>query len=521
MLMPQPAVDAGLYLLDHVEEPELEFGFGQLADYPRDGLLLFGPVRDTSLPTEVRYGVIGEPMGIERLERWAARVAGFIPRFVPPRNPDAEHHTAFPGFEAVFQARWPTRASARLAVSTERLADVLRLANHHEAVKTAVDLFVRPLIEYSNHEENQPQFWFVVIPEAVWERGRPQSKRVHGETLPGHVTVSAARAKRLKDEPTLFGDEEAEADVYRYVTNFRRQLKARLLAHKIVTQIVRETTLAPNDFLNRAGYPIRKLEDDATIAWKLCTTAYYKAIGNPWYLAGVRPGVCYVGLVYKRTDPDSNQTNACCAAQMFLAFGDGVVFRGAVGPWYTPSTKQFHLSHDAARELIELVVSEYRRQHDGSLPKELFIHGRARSDEEEWQGFRSAVPAGTNLVGVQIRDAANDLKLFRRGTYPVLRGTMLKVSEDAAFVWTSGYVPRLGTYIGMETPNPIFVRVQYGECSINVVVRDVMVLTKINYNTCLFNDRMPVTIHFANAIGDILIAAPLTNEPKLPFKFYI
>jgi hypothetical protein len=48
-----------------------------------------------------------------------------------------------------------------------------------------------------------------------------------------------------------------------------------------------------------------------------------------------------------------------------------------------------------------------------------------------------------------------------------------------------------------------------------------MGLTKINYNTCLFNDRMPVTIRFANAIGDILIAAPLTHEPKLPFKFYI
>lgn len=509
------------YLLDHVEEPELEFGFGQLADYPRDGLLLFGPLRDPSLPTEVRYGVIGEPAGIGRLERWAARVAGFVPRFVPPRNPDAEHHTAFPGFEAVFQARWPARAGVRIEISPERLSTALRIANHHEAVRTAVDLFVQPLIDHGNREENQPQFWFVVIPELVWERGRPQSKAVHGEALAGQITVSAARARRLKDEPTLFGAEEAEAEIYRYATNFRRQLKARLLPHRIVTQIVRETTLSPTDFVNRTGYPLRKVEDDATIAWKLCTTAYYKSVGNPWRLARVRPSVCYVGLVYKRTDADSDRTNACCAAQMFLTSGEGVVFRGAVGPWYTPSTKQFHLSRDAARDLIALVVGEYERQHGGSPPEELFIHGRARFDEEEWQGFRSAVPPGTSLVGVQIRDAANDLKLFRRGSYPVLRGTMLKVSEMAAFVWTSGYVPRLGTYIGAETPNPIFVHVQRGECPIDVVVRDVMGLTKINFNTCLFNDRKPVTIRFANAIGDILTAAPLVTEPKLPFKFYI
>lgn len=48
-----------------------------------------------------------------------------------------------------------------------------------------------------------------------------------------------------------------------------------------------------------------------------------------------------------------------------------------------------------------------------------------------------------------------------------------------------------------------------------------MRLTKLNYNSCLFNDRLPVTIKFANAVGEILISAPQTEEPKLPFKFYI
>jgi hypothetical protein len=30
-----------------------------------------------------------------------------------------------------------------------------------------------------------------------------------------------------------------------------------------------------------------------------------------------------------------------------------------------------------------------------------------------------------------------------------------------------------------------------------------------------------VTIRFANAVGDVLISAPMDGEPKLPFKFYI
>ena len=50
---------------------------------------------------------------------------------------------------------------------------------------------------------------------------------------------------------------------------------------------------------------------------------------------------------------------------------------------------------------------------------------------------------------------------------------------------------------------------------------DVLGLTKINFNSCLFNDRLPVTIKFADAVGDVLVSAPVDGEPKLPFKYYI
>jgi hypothetical protein len=50
---------------------------------------------------------------------------------------------------------------------------------------------------------------------------------------------------------------------------------------------------------------------------------------------------------------------------------------------------------------------------------------------------------------------------------------------------------------------------------------DILGLTKINFNSCLYNDRMPVTIRFANAVGDVLMSAPIDSEPRLPFKFYI
>jgi len=55
----------------------------------------------------------------------------------------------------------------------------------------------------------------------------------------------------------------------------------------------------------------------------MASAAYYKAGSRPWKLAGVRPGVCYLGLVFKNDEKNVDQSAACCAAQMFLDSGDG------------------------------------------------------------------------------------------------------------------------------------------------------------------------------------------------------
>ena len=224
--------------------------------------------------------------------------------------------------------------------------------------------------------------------------------------------MTKSEAQKLDEQPTLYGIEEAEAEVYKYATHFRRQLKARLLSDKIVTQIVRETTLSPFDFLKSNGLPKRRVEDAATIAWKLTTGAYYKDGGRPWQLADVRPGVCSVGLAYKRRDSDSTDRFAVCAAQMFLASGEGVVFRGALGPWYRADTEQYHLDEPAARDLVAMVIAEYREQHGGRPPSELFLHAKSSFTDEAsaracrlkqiWLACRLRTPRTTSNYSGQV-----------------------------------------------------------------------------------------------------------------------
>jgi hypothetical protein len=84
-----------------------------------------------------------------------------------------------------------------------------------------------------------------------------------------------------------------------------------------------------------------------------------------------------------------------------------------------------------------------------------------------------------------------------------------------------GYIPRLRTYPGREVPNPLSIEICRGDADLGVVMRDVMGLTKVNFNACIFADGLPVTLRFANAVGEILTAAPRTDGPPLPFRHYI
>jgi hypothetical protein len=153
-------------------------------------------------------------------------------------------------------------------------------------------------------------------------------------------------------------------------------------------------------------------------------------------------------------------------------------------------------------------------------PKELFLHGKVRFEDDEWNGFREAVDSTTNLVGVRIH-YESDLKLYRKADHPVLRGLSYIRDDRTAYLWTKGFTPRLQTYPGREVPNPLLIDVCRGRAEIETVLADIMALTKLNYNTCIFADGEPVTLKFADAVGEVLTAGPMGEVPPLPFKHYI
>ncbi|MEH6696886.1 MAG: hypothetical protein V7675_17745, partial [Hyphomonas sp.] len=479
----------------HIPEPDLSFGYGQSTDHPKDGLFLFGPHRPETIRRQITVGVVGTEDGLGYFRDWARRAMAEIA--VPaPGKKDKEnrlHISNFPGLEAAFGIVIDPSDFIEYVVSADAIDQSTSTENHHEAVSQTVDLFLDAVEIHDQNEERSVDVWVFILPEVIFSRCTRLSRRAGVTLSPGeYVRRQKARTNMPLLDPIV---DTSKEDIFDDIPDFHRQVKARLLKRGFTSQLVRETTLAPDAFLNRAGFPLRGVQDPATIAWNLATGLYYKTQSEPpWKIANMRDSVCYVGLVFKNLPNDPNQ-HACCAAQMFLSEGDGMIFRGANGPWATEEG-EFHLKEDAAKDLIGKVLKTYMDKF-GSYPKELFIHGRAGFSREEWSAFEEVAPPETNIIGVRIRTTSGQVKLFRDGKYPTLRGTALMIDDRNAFLWTSGYVARLDTYIGPETPNPLHITILRSTGNtpeLPTILADVMALTKINYNACDPAPRIPAMI---------------------------
>jgi len=190
--------------------------------------------------------------------------------------------------------------------------------------------------------------------------------------------------------------------------------------------------------------------------------------------------------------------------------------------WSAPGVRTNPMNFICQKEKAEDIVRRCLKAYDDGHhkpPRELFIHGRTVFSREETEGFRAGAPAGTRVKGIQTR-RPNDLKRFREGRRAVLRGVGLQIDNRNAFLWTSGYLPSLHTYHGREVPTPLKVRVVFGDTDLDQVLADIVALTKLNFNTCIFADGLPVTLRFAGDIGEILTAIPEVSSKPLPFRHH-
>lgn len=510
-----------------IEEPNLIFGYNQKTIDPRDGLVLFGPHKPLH-PYSLRIGAIGTADGINDystfVEQLNKPIISTQTKYKVTKSLERKR-PSFPGFEAVFNVKWPK--TPEVTILLDKVAIQTCLSNKNKILRTndLVDLFLSKIIEFHKKEDNKLDIWFLVIPIQIYNACKPGS---WGKDI-GKGTQQYVE-RRDAGQISLNFEEYSDYDdvlsrILDTATDFHHLMKARLIQEKIKTpvQLIVDRTLRFRSKDTNVKYD-EYLK--ANLAWTQSTTLYYKLGKLPWKLGDIREGVCYIGLVFKKL-PHDKKKNVCSAAQMFLHDGDGSVFRGNIGLWESEKPYEYHLDSPSAEELIGMALDDYVQKWN-KYPTELFIHSKTNFNDTEWAGFTEAVKkrnANTNLVGILIKDL-NELKLYRHApnqesNYGVMRGTAMIIDKKEAYLCTKGFIPRLNSSNSMEMPRNLRIKIIRGEADIETVLKDIMGLTKLNYNSCVYGDGIPVTLKFSNKIGNILTSIPEWKVDTRQFMYYI
>lgn len=499
--------------LIYLPEPKLTFGYNQKMEDPRDGLTLFGPYSKDQYFGQINIGIVGP----KKQREYAIEYLKSLHKPIVSQEKDIAR-PFFPGLEAAFGIFINFSAVQQIDIDINKINEFLKYTDSHQRVFNLSNLYAEALVKFTNEEEAPVSVWFVVIPDDIYKYSRPKSKITKSAD---NIRIGLSTKDRRLGMQFLFEELNELKEAYEFEVNFHNQLKAKLLSDKIVTQILRESTIAYKSIWKDAEKIEYETMFDTAKAWNISTTLYYKCGGIPWKLDEVRKSVCYLGLVYKKVDQNESNKNACCAAQMFLDSGDGMVFRGNIGPWYNPKSKEFHIGKEDARELLSMSLEAFRtKSMTNEYPGEVFIHAKTYFDDEEWDGFLEAAEGKSKIFGIRIRHDSS-FKLYRDFSYCVPRGAALIYTETLAYLWTKGFIPRLQTQAGSETPNSLSIEITRGVHNIETVCKDVLSLSKLNYNACIFADGSPVTLEFAESIGEILTAGRNIKSDILPFKHYV
>ena len=127
------------------------------------------------------------------------------------------------------------------------------------------------------------------MPQETFRYGRPKSVVPLNKREKSTAKVGRKAARSILRDGWLFAEDVEAAAIYEYELNFHNQLKARRLEHRIVVQVIRETTLAPDDFKKSNGMPLRQLQD-RNRSWNLATT-FFQSRRPTLKLGTPRPGV--------------------------------------------------------------------------------------------------------------------------------------------------------------------------------------------------------------------------------------
>lgn len=298
-------------------------------------------------------------------------------------------------------------------------------------------------------------------------------------------------------------------------------IKATAAADGIPVQVVKET--------GAISYYCR-----CSVMWRLSTALYTKAGGIPWVLADLNPGTAYIGIDYAiRPNPGSDSRFAICCSQVFDAEGSGLEFIAYEADGVRLFGKNPFLRRDQMMKVVARSLAIYQRKHTGALPTRVVIHKNTEFKSEEVDGCFDALMGVKDVELVQIQQECGWRGIQISGKhqvhgYPVLRGSSFQLGPQETLLWTQGNLPEVtetgrADYFkeGKGVPEPLLLTRYAGFGPTDDLCREVLALTKMDWNNDGPYDRIPVTLSYAQILASVVKRMPKLEPHSYAFRLFM
>ena len=479
--------------LRYIEEPSLQFGTAHHI-CPKSGIYSFNPFDISQVrPEKITIGVVGKGESVDKVLEWIESCKSHIAG-KESKTPHPNLFMNFCGFNKNigFKCEIAYDETYLRKLNNSDFEKIVKGNGSLEHVINDVTNLYLNEIKFLSKNKN-PDVILCALPENLMK----------------YIMETKPKSTENDEEPEIIEKDFDEEDVSKKEQNFRRNLKAQAMQYNVPIQIIRD----------RVAKPTPEMQDPATIAWNFFTALYYKASGTPWALIRKDSAetTCYAGIsFFKSRDKKSTQTSI---AQIFNELGKGVILRGEE----IKLKKHDRTPHLEGEQALNLLTQSLKEYYDAVkiYPKRLVLHKTSNFNDDEIYGFTEAAQKlhinQIDLVSIQ----TSDLRLYRQGNYPPMRGTHLTMSEKHHLLYTRGSVPYYETYPGRYIPRAIEVKLATWDESPNVICDEILALTKMNWNNTQFDRQMPITIECARNVGEILKYLGPGDQMQLKYSFYM
>ena len=272
--------------------------------------------------------------------------------------------------------------------------------------------------------------------------------------------------------------------------------------------------------------------DKCKVLWGLSTAIYAKAaMGVLWHPQVIDDCTAYVGVSYAISKEDG----VCIGcSQLFDSTGTGMrmLLRKIRSPKY--AGKNPYMGQEEARNMMLALREEYYRCNPTTKLDRIVIHKTTPFMNSEILGFLQAFEGISDIELIQIQEF-NHWKGIKFGfdfnevdNYPVGRGMVVPISGDSFLLWTHGVLQSSelggGHYYkgGRGIPTPLVVKRFHGNSSGEVLAREILMLTKMNWNSgdSLYK-LLPVTLDFAKVLSRMSKQDEALYDKAYDFRYFM